>query len=53
MSEAEFINGIVLVRNTVKEAEELMQEAETVLISVELKIKEIKRKYLVENIKKL
>ncbi|XP_014783219.1 uncharacterized protein LOC106878509 [Octopus bimaculoides] len=50
--DAEFADDIVLVTNTTREAEELMQEVETVSMSVELKMNEIKMKYLVENIKK-
>ncbi|CAI9741839.1 Hypothetical predicted protein [Octopus vulgaris] len=52
ISDAEFADDIFLLANTVSEIEELMQEVETMSMSVALKMNEIKAKNLVENIKK-
>ena len=50
VSDTEFADNIALMTDTVKDAEDLMREVETVSMSVGLRLNETKTKYLVENI---
>ena len=50
IADAEFVDGIALVTDTVKEADELMREVDEVVMTVGLRMNESKTKYLVENI---
>ncbi|XP_014788902.1 uncharacterized protein LOC106882658 [Octopus bimaculoides] len=52
ISDAQFADDIVMVTNAAREAEELMQDMDTMSMSVGLNMNEIKTKYLLENIKK-
>lgn len=51
--DTEFADDIALLTNTVRQPEELIQEAETVLMGEGLRIIGIQAKYVVENIKKI